>query len=754
MGWREFDRPGGNQAKGLAINNLGVVVGDGNSGPSLNIRALVSSNGSLQDLPLLPGAMNCSSTDSIAGAINDLGEIVGVACGPGGQSHAVLWSSSSSTPTDLGTLGGSYSAAYDINTNGQIVGYVTASSGGFRAFLYENASMTDMNNLIASGSGWELSWALAINNKGMILGSGVLNGQSEPFLYQDGAVAGLNDLISPNSGWVILPPLVAIPPVIGWDVSVPWTGRLWPTCDINDAGYIATQGLTNGQKRAVLLVPTGIEAVVWEEINSTLDANPTNVPGGGLRIFPDKISPTDTNAPGDRARVTVRATITPPMDGVTVYFQSFDVDDPSTNAPPIDGNDDGGPHGLDNHGLLPEGFFTPDMPVPLMPVLSTASAVTDASGEATVEFNVTMQPGDNFRVAAALRTNHLAGLTNDNVPAGTNQIAGFAGKLSDMLTVWRRLWIELDSMGPPASGVGGQEANWEGGSVRALQTNVPAIGQSTLDLHFFLNSASYDGAVDRFEYGFIDIDGVGIYTNISNTALSSALLGSVDCNLVITGAPPLSATNTWFKLYDDDWVTKPSGTNFPARIMPYTVSGGSLITNAFAEAYILPVYAPAEYIDTNVAFKANLSATGSLFLDYWTEWRPTVSATRDLEGAPDFWTAHLLCAWQAETDEDGDPDSELVQNIGQSDIPIIGNNQGAIYIETVREGEGLPQTPRVQEEHVVVHEIGHQGGGDHEDGWIMEEGAPTLYLGQPNDRFAPDTIDRFRRNAFYSVSSQ
>jgi probable HAF family extracellular repeat protein len=69
---------------------------------------------------------------------------------------------------DLGTLGGSYSYAYDINNSGQIVGYATNSSNVQRAFLYANGTMQDLGTLKANNSG--SSVAQGINDQGQIVG--------------------------------------------------------------------------------------------------------------------------------------------------------------------------------------------------------------------------------------------------------------------------------------------------------------------------------------------------------------------------------------------------------------------------------------------------------------------------------------------------------------------------------------------------------------------------------------------------------
>ncbi len=50
------------------------------------------------------------------------------------------------------------------------------------AFLYRNATMTDLNSLIPRKSGWNLLFAYGINENGQIVGYGTFNGQSRAFL--------------------------------------------------------------------------------------------------------------------------------------------------------------------------------------------------------------------------------------------------------------------------------------------------------------------------------------------------------------------------------------------------------------------------------------------------------------------------------------------------------------------------------------------------------------------------------------------
>ena len=82
---------------------------------------------------------------------------------------------------DLGTLPGfTDSFGVGINTSGQIVGSVSANSGGvLHAFLDNNGTMVDLNSLVNNLDGWTLQSAQAISDNGLIVGYGLLNGGTE-----------------------------------------------------------------------------------------------------------------------------------------------------------------------------------------------------------------------------------------------------------------------------------------------------------------------------------------------------------------------------------------------------------------------------------------------------------------------------------------------------------------------------------------------------------------------------------------------
>ncbi len=195
------------------------------------------------------------------------------------------------------------------------------------------------------------------------------------------------------------------------------------------------------------------------------------LPGRGRRIFPDKKNMNDAI----RNKAVLQIHTTPKAPGIKVYLKAFDVDDATpedfdsdsnTQDPVIDTN---GRKGNDNKDNDPTRLKTGQFIVG--GVKAGERAVTlDPNGDARVIFETTMQPGDNFRVALAFKPEDLIPLQVDD-PDGSGfvdgnseqQPNGFVGLVSPMLTVWRKLNIEVDSMDvvPSPRGVP-DEINWAG----------------------------------------------------------------------------------------------------------------------------------------------------------------------------------------------------------------------------------------------------------------------------------------------------
>jgi uncharacterized membrane protein len=55
------------------------------------------------------------------------------------------------------------------------------AAGDNHAFLYQNGVLFDLNALLASTAGWELTAAYGINDAGQIVGTGILDGVEHAF---------------------------------------------------------------------------------------------------------------------------------------------------------------------------------------------------------------------------------------------------------------------------------------------------------------------------------------------------------------------------------------------------------------------------------------------------------------------------------------------------------------------------------------------------------------------------------------------
>ena len=173
--------------RGNDINDAGVVTGTTQQSAIVGTRGFVAVGTSMVTLSILPGAD--AELNAGALAINNAGQIVGFSPTATFTTHAVLWSAEG-VIQDLGTLGGSNSAARDINASGQVIGSSQiAGDAATHFFLWSSGSgMQDLNTLISPA----ITSVVEINDAGQITGTYTTGGQSHAFLYTPGS--GLVDL--------------------------------------------------------------------------------------------------------------------------------------------------------------------------------------------------------------------------------------------------------------------------------------------------------------------------------------------------------------------------------------------------------------------------------------------------------------------------------------------------------------------------------------------------------------------------------
>jgi uncharacterized protein (TIGR03437 family) len=206
--------------------------GDWVAGGTANVVAhqLASLNGTLwhagafQAMPVVPNFNYASAT-----GVNDAAMASGMAftfdfsqlVDPHATGHAVLFNNGA--VTDLGTLPADRSsAATGINNSGAVVGFSTSqtpdlslfagpeletASSLSHAFVYTGGTMYDLNRQLVNGAGWQVTSAIAINDAGQIVGTGIINQQQHAFLLMPVTLPQIGSVVG---GGGHVPPVNAI----------------------------------------------------------------------------------------------------------------------------------------------------------------------------------------------------------------------------------------------------------------------------------------------------------------------------------------------------------------------------------------------------------------------------------------------------------------------------------------------------------------------------------------------------------------
>ncbi|HRQ87897.1 MAG TPA: hypothetical protein PLA50_03810 [Bacteroidia bacterium] len=493
--------------------------------------------------------------------------------------------------------------------------------------------------------------------------------------------------------------------------------------------------------------------VNWQKTNSEYpdleeNINPFTQKPQGIRIFPDKKEPDDV------VRNKVKLKVDIGMSDLEVYVKAFDVDDPTppANDPDfiIDANDQSGEgQGNDNRnddiGTPKTGRFT-------MSGSATANKKANANGIAEFEFEVGMQPGNNYRVAVSVH--NADGYANVQVddPSGSGYIGPEESQssvaASPLLTVWRNLHIENDSMDAIPSArtapdhVGGLEIE----SVDTYANRIKVASHSDLSKE------------DNFyQNGYIEKDGA--FFKIKSYEFSGFIgfrKGSFEVSPHEIG---LFSGGDTISVFDDDdrklptsfTVAQSAGEQWPRLGFPRLDLINESVKSKYLPAFIEVVDAADLNLNPNttVPFRANHvpELIGWGFLPH-----TVLDDSQDLADSSAFWVHLVVAAYQGEEGADGDPPTEgimegtTLSRTGSSSKSFLS----AVYMESIREGFDSQSSIgeailRSRIDQVTAHEIGHappQPSGsatvdDHDEGGLMGEGA---LMGE----FSPQSINRFR----------
>ncbi len=191
---RDLGTLGGPDSWGFYVNDKGQVAGFSFTS-DLSLRPFLWTQGEMIDLGSLGG------TFGFANALNNRGQVAGPMNLPGDfNSHPFLWDRG--TLVDLGTLGGENANGQAMNDAGEVVGEADNSTPCtpdcdhpqvYRAYLWRHGVMSDLGAVPADRCGN----AYSINARTQVVGTnGHCHGFVDAFLWENGSIYNLNDLVA------------------------------------------------------------------------------------------------------------------------------------------------------------------------------------------------------------------------------------------------------------------------------------------------------------------------------------------------------------------------------------------------------------------------------------------------------------------------------------------------------------------------------------------------------------------------------
>lgn len=433
-----------------------------------------------------------------------------------------------------------------------------------------------------------------------------------------------------------------------------------------------------------------------------------------FKFYPDAATPPDDTTPGGAARnwVNVAIKIHPQIGGVPLYLKWLDVDDPTSNTAPVD--DESGANGdvseADNR-LTGTGAAAG----------LASSTTTTGSGEVHETFAVGwIQPGNNFRIAVSPRQDELtpveaikddpfarlfydadgSSLWDSNEGPLMDNSMFYAGVgVSPLLTVWRYLHVEVDSMRKVTGNSTGVDIDF-------------AVRQGDKSIVTLVNALPAEDD-KRYQNGSLTDSQGNQFTVVANsTTTVSVQLVDTDNDGDIDDQDTQPAAGNAV-LVDDDHLK--DGMDVP---MPDT----SELAAAMEEAFVSVLYDVGDNNDL-VDFDLNVEDEEHQGAADWD------SMGRN---SRTYWVAYLLGAHQGPVENDYDPDGEPDSHNG-SNNKISGGS--LIYKETIYDKFGSQAV--LKERDTVVHELGHAVGD-----YSAEDNPTTTNVHEGPTRW-PDVPSRY-----------
>jgi len=400
-----------------------------------------------------------------------------------------------------------------------------------------------------------------------------------------------------------------------------------------------------------------------------------------------------------------------------MWFRLWDVDDPSANDEPIDeeGSPDPGTNGPDNRDgswAMAGADGSKMVLVPLGQIKRFSG--TDSCGPrmCKVAVRVGMQPGDNWRFCACTEEDEpdLRSMTQDQAdkvnPPGDVKESG-------MLTAWRKLHVELDSMAREPNDCPEKDPDVKNVLVTTVEPGNPGEGLTLVATEDPIGSGSQ---TDKYEGGLLwSLAGGGFAINPLPVRCNTAnwFYGDeIVLNTQLTAEQAGELANQACKLCDDDPVL-----DSPYPQLPSDPAIGPVMMRDFAEAYIKPEkMPPSENENTQTQFVLNVGVL-YLTLGSWGD-------CRDLPSFNEYWCAHVILAYQGPDDEDFDPDGTpltppFLPGV-EFEALLLGYNYSYptwghtawVFVEASRDSRAAD--PGIQGDTVdaiMTHEVGHTALG-------------------------------------------